>query len=415
MLSRYVRAALSQGIVSIFHFALNIALVRQLEPAEYGFFAIVFAAGLITASASNALFTVPLSVLRPGESAPAQERLDRRLTTPAVMFGAVVAVCTSVTALMLAADRSATVALAAGGFVGTFGIRMHGRGAGYARFDAQAVLRADLAYVLVGASATFAVLSLGPDERSAGAILIVLSVANVVSMALMTSRSMIGSILTRSVISSYRPYWSHARWALVGAIATMLASQGHGLIISALKGAEAFAPIAAGFVLFGPVRILFSTIQNVLRPEMARSISEKSIGSAARQAYLASAATVTMVVGLSGFIAVLWGPIFEALYAEQYADEPMVRIVVFWAVVSLIGAARTGSNALLQAMTQFARLSYVGVAGASVAMTLVAVAALFASIPFTILAVAAGETVMTIGTFALISRLRTRSVDMQAR
>lgn len=182
----------------------------------------------------------------------------------------------------------------------------------------------------------------------------------------------------------------------------MLASQGHGLIIGALLDPEAFAPIAAGFVLFGPVRILSSTIQNVLRPEMSRSLSVGDARSVHRQAVAATASTILVVLALIGVIAVFWEVIFANLYAEQYLDEPMSRIVAFWAITTVMSATHSGSNALLQALRRFAPLALVGALGAVVSMTLVAVAAVFFTAPLTVLGVAAGESTMALGTLWLV-------------
>ena len=411
MIGRYFRAAVSQGAVSAFHFALNIALVRLIEPSEYGLFALVFAGALIIASASNALFTVPLSVLRPGVDEHEKLALDRDLNTPTIVFGVVVAVATVIVALAFSGTGGLAVAVAAAAFVSTFTTRMHARGAGYARFAAAEVLRADLVYVVVGAVGVAAAFGPVDTERSAWVVLTILSIANVLSCSAMIPVESIGRIFDRSLPRRYGQYWVHARWALLGALATMLASQGHGLIIGAVLDPAAFAPVAAGFVLFGPVRILFSTIQNVLRPEMARSLSEGNVRSANRQAILATGSTVLVVVLVGGVIALAWEEIFARLYADRYEDEPMSRIVTFWAIVTLIGATRTGTNALLQALKRFAPLSLVGVAGALVSMSLVLAIALVGEVSATILGVAAGELTMTIFTLWLASGRRLSSTS----
>ncbi|NNF65234.1 MAG: hypothetical protein HKN07_13380 [Acidimicrobiia bacterium] len=413
MIGRYVRAVASQGVVSAFHFVLNIALIRLLEPAEYGLFALVFAVAFIVASVSNALFTVPLSVLRPGSPEDQQTVLEQKLTTPALVFGAAAAMFTLLASILLSGTEATLLGTSAGLFIATFLVRTHARGAGYSRFDASAVLRADLVYVVAAASTIVAVFWLWPTARVAWVLFLALSAANLASIVTMTPRNTVGRILSARLLQNYEPYWVHARWALLGAVSTMLAAQGHSLVISLVKGAESFAPIAAGFALLGPARVLFGTIQNVLRPEMARTLNEGQRQTAHRQALFASAGMVAVVLGLAGFVAVFWNVISTQLYEDRYGDEPMGTIVAYWVVATLVAATATGPNALLQALMRFRSLSLVGVGGAIVGLSLVTIAVLTTSVPTTILAVAAAEATMAVGTFWLL--LRKKMLRVEAR
>jgi hypothetical protein len=51
---KYGAALLGQASMSLFHFGLNIVLVRRFDPHDYGVFALAFVAAMLGASVTNA-------------------------------------------------------------------------------------------------------------------------------------------------------------------------------------------------------------------------------------------------------------------------------------------------------------------------------------------------------------------------
>lgn len=409
---RYVSALVSQGIVSVFHFALNLVLVRHLEPAEYGVFALAFAVGLIVASMSNALFTVPLSVFRPAVPVEARRKLDNALESPVMAFAGVVVIVGALGSLLSGSRGASLQVVASAIFIATYVSRLHARGAGYARFDVVKVLWADLIYVATSGTAIVIVFLAGSADRAA-IVLMVLSFGNVCSTAFITPRGRKALNSPVTMVSEYAPYWQYAKWSLLGAVSTMVVGQGHSVMISLLRDPQTFAPIAAGFALFGPVRVLFMTVQNVLRPEMARALAENNPRLALRQAAVSTAVAVMAVLGLCILLFAVWDVVFEQLYEGTYDRSEMAEIVTWWAVASVFFASGTGPSAVLQALREFRALAFVGLGAGLANLVMVTLALTMVSARSTIIAVALAEAVMSASMWLMLSRTRAAAASSQ--
>ena len=403
---------MAQGLVSLFHFALNIFLLDRLVQVEYGTFALGFAIALIASAVTNAMYTVPMSVYRPAAQSDAQRaRVDAVLNRGAsATTGAAIAIGV-LWSVISAPEGALMVALGATLFIATYSLRQHGRGARYSGFDAAAVLRGDVAYI---ATSLIALVVLGQMMGlSAAVALVALSIGNVISLlALLEFRSESWQ-LDGTLRDAYSVYWPDVKWTLVGAVSTMVVAQGHSVIVSALRDPATLAPLAAGFVVFGPVRVLFSTIQNVLRPEIAKALADRLWSSARNQAILASGASLAGVLFVTAALFVFWEPISARLYDEQYADEPMVAITLMWAVASAAAGLGSGASALLQAMRRFRELALVGLGAGLLLITVIPVILSVTSAEFSILGVAGAESAMMVGMLMIARRQQSVSVERE--
>jgi len=166
----------------------------------------------------------------------------------------------------------------------------------------------------------------------------------------------------RQALKDYRPIWFQSRWALVGAVTTVLVSQAHSLIVSGLEGPAAFAPLAAGFILFGPVRVVFMTIQNVIKPEMALSIAQGQPKAAAKQMIMVSVISMAAIATLSVVTLIGWPLLNELLYQDQYSDEPMrVKAFKSLALATVYGSILSVSLVTLAILNLPIHLSILGV------------------------------------------------------
>ena len=79
--ARYTLAVGAQALVSGFHFALNLVLVRQISQYDYGIFAFAFVLAMFAQAINNALISTPLTVYTPvikdTEARSQQENLHR--------------------------------------------------------------------------------------------------------------------------------------------------------------------------------------------------------------------------------------------------------------------------------------------------------------------------------------------------
>jgi len=372
---RYLSAVLSQGLVSGFHFVLNLMLVRMLDIGDFGVYALTFVIAIMTSSIGNALFSTPLCVFAPGaKSAQERTNIESMLTTlmsmlllSSLIFGVLFCVA--------AANKGAdfTVLIAALGFVIAYLARQYSRSFGYSRFDVIAVLYGDLVYVCVGVGILSSLIFIDRPLTSVD-VFTALTIANAVAVLVEVARlpKPIDLQTVRQALSNYLPIWSSAKWALIGAISTVVVSQAHSLVVTTLKSPAAYAPLAAGFVLFGPVRVIFNTIQNVIKPEMALAIAESRANDAKRQMIIASALSTLAVAGLVALAMIIWHMLNTWLYQEQYAQAPMQQIVLMWGAITLISALQNGPFAALQSLKAFQELAMSTIYGSVVSLGLVA-------------------------------------------
>lgn len=372
---RYLSAVLSQGLVSGFHFVLNLLLVRMLSISDFGIYALTFVLAIMATSVSNALISTPLCVFAPGaKSVKERNDIESMLTTLMALLLGVALVCGVLLCMGMAmGSGDFTVLISALGFIIAYLARQYARSYGYSRFDVIAVLYGDMTYVLVGAL-TLSGLFLMDWPITSFEVFTALTVANLIAVMLEVGRlpSPITLQPLLTAFKNYTPVWSQAKWALIGSISTVVVQQAHSLVVATLKSPAAYAPLAAGFVLFGPVRVIFTTIQNVIKPEMALAISEDRPAAAKRQMIMASSLSVVAVTGLLVVTWLAWPLLEKWLYGEQYSDAPMRQIVMLWGAITLIAAIQNGPFAALQSLRAFRDLAMSTIYGSILSLLLVA-------------------------------------------
>lgn len=414
---RYLSAVLSQGLVSGFHFVLNLMLVRLLAVSDFGIFALTFVLAIMASSISNALVSTPLCVFAPAAKST-QERtsVESMLTTlMTLLLGAALAGGFLFCMAIASGSVDFRVLVAALGFVVAYLARQYSRSFGYSRFDVIAVLYGDMTYVTVGVGILSALLLLDVPITSVE-VFTALTIANSVAVLLEVARlpAPISLQPLREALVAYRPVWAQAKWALIGAVTTVIVSQAHSLVVSTLKSPAAYAPLAAGFVLFGPVRVVFNTIQNVMKPEMSLAIASDRPADAQRQMIYASSMSVAAVAGLVLATMLLWPWLDKWLYSEQYSDAPMKEIVLMWGAITLISAIQNGPFAALQSLRAFRELAMSTIFGSALSLSLVAILLYLAPIQWSIGGILLAEAFVAVWVVVLsMQRFRTSMQVME--
>ncbi|MBX2837338.1 MAG: hypothetical protein KTR35_10825 [Gammaproteobacteria bacterium] len=391
---RYLSAVLSQGLVSGFHFVLNLLLVKLLSLTDFGIYALTFVAAVMAAAISNALVSTPLCVYAPSaKSDQEREQIQTMLTTlMSLLVGAGLAL--GLIASFTFADQSMSfyTLLAATGFVASYLARQYSRSFGYSRFDVIGVLYGDTSYVVSGA-VLISLTLWNSGSLSAAEVFSLLTLANLLAILVELKRLPFNMDVmnVKRAMDSYRHIWLQSRWALIGAVTTIVVSQAHSIVVSLLKSPAAYAPLAAGFVIFGPVRVVFSTIQNVLKPEMALAVSNHHYSDARRQMLAVSGLSLLAVIGLAVLTLLFWPFLSSYLYAEQYAHAPMQQIVALWAGITMIAAIQNGPFTALQAMKKFRPLALSSVYGSILSLVLVTLAVTLAPVQWSILGILLAE------------------------
>ena len=361
MSSRLLKAISGQALVSIFHFSINLILLPLLSPHDYGVFALSFVLAMFAAAINNALISTPLSIYTPVIKA-AEERLEQEALFNAL--NTLFFISLLFIGVLFALSHQ-SIALPVALFVASYATRQFSRSFAYARLRAEVPARADTLYVIVSLAGTALSIFLFNTAALSG-ILISLAIGNTLATLLEFYQLKDAWRLPNSLkaMLSYKKLWPQTRWALIGAFTTLLMSQAHSIIVSSSLGPSAFAPLAAGGVLFGPVRVALTTWQNMSKPQMAIDLDAKRFSSVKNTI---KHTTILMTLALTAVAIALWlfWPfIHDLLYARKYANEPMGFIVALWTCITLFVTLNSPTAAALQALADFKVLAFASIYGA---------------------------------------------------
>jgi len=262
---------------SALHFGLNLGLLRALPAREYGVFALVMLMGGVGLNYIRALTAMPVSV------GIGRSRSSREADCCEITFGSVACVLATIIAGIVACvliSWHQSDVLAGSLFIGLWSLRSHLRMAIYARGTQTPVAIGDIFFTVSGVLLSAVLWVLGRTlDLSSGAIqegaFATLAIANGLGIAamLIARRRRVRVTLRRSVRQRYTKLWRRLGWSGVGITTSNLQSQGLALIVGAMAGPAAYAPIAAIFVLFVPMRLVATAVANTLQPELAADVA----------------------------------------------------------------------------------------------------------------------------------------------
>lgn len=322
-------------IQSLFHFVLNIVLVRELDAHDYGLFAIVFTVGAVGVTYIRALVAVPATLfLSHSLGRPAERGYD-------IVFGsgaALLAILMATVVALLLAPVIGSGALAGGAFVGLYAFRSYLRIVLLARRAPRIAGLSDIVYAGCGLAFTGLLLLHGRGVALLDDAFLGIAAAHAVGIgvALVLTRQPVRFSVRPSMRRRYREIWRTLAWSLVGVTGTIVQGQGLTLLFAILAGPAAYAPIAATLVLFAPLRIPTNALNNMVLPEITGLLAAGRIG-AARRLVLRS----ILLIGLAclAYGAAMWAalPIIEHhLFKGRFVDEPMAWIGFgVWCVVTI--------------------------------------------------------------------------------
>ena len=400
MKSRYALAVGAQALVSAFHFVLNLSLLRLVMPHDYGLFAFSFVLAVSASAVSNAMAGTPLMVYTPVIRDPIERRRQEGMfaTVNSLLF---VAFGAGAALWAFGADHVNGNGIGVTLFVSFYAARQYSRNVSYARLQPLVVAASDIAYALSGAVLLGAVY-LMEHTLPIGHVLCSVAAAN--AFAIVVERVLLNryDVSARertffATVDGYARVWREsAAWSLVGALTTMFLAQAHGFIVIATNGPGAFAPLAAGFVLFGPVRMALLTWQNMVKPELAVDLAANRVGAVRARIRTTVWRMTAAVAALGILLAVAWPWVHEFLYARRYGEEPMALIVGLWCLVTMAAASYNAPSVALQASTDFRVLAVASIWGALVSGVLVTVALRLYAPEATLLGILAAEIFMAL-------------------
>ncbi|UMY15558.1 hypothetical protein MMB17_12345 [Methylobacterium organophilum] len=387
--SRFAVILSGELIQSLFHFVLNIVLVRTLSQHDYGLFAIVFTSGAVGIAYIRALVAVPATLF-----------LSRSLGRPAergydVVFGSgalVVALGMGLLAVAALVPVIGSGALAAGAFIALYAFRSYLRIVLLARKASRIAGLSDAVYA--GLGLVFALASLhGSDVVLLDHAFLSLALAHAagIGVSYLALRRPLRFTLRRSLWRRYLALWRTLLWSLTGVTSITVQGQGLTLAFAAIVGPASYAPIAATLVLFAPLRIPTNALTNMVLAEITALLAQGRT----RPAYwIVVRSTVVIAVACLVYGAAMWGllPLIEhSLFKGRFSHEPMNWIGFgVWSVVT-ISLLYAIPRAYLEASAAFRTIAWGAIAAAILGFAIMIPILLTRPAPFALTGLAASE------------------------
>lgn len=398
LFSRFVISLGAQFAMSGFHMGLGLALVLIVTRYDFGVYSFAFVLAMFAGALNNALISTPLTVYTPVIKDEV-ERLEQEALFTSLNLLLFAGLCLVGIAYSILSSVDTAIGLSMTAFVSTYAARQYSRSYGYARFKPLVTATGDIAYVCAGLLIISTILFVNwGQDISVVYILFALATANL--FAMFVERWRLHGPGRRwfsfSKLNGYGVIWEQSRWALAGAVTTLIVSQAHALIVTTTAGPTAFAPLAAGMVLFGPVRVALLTWQNMVKPELALALSNNQGESVKKQIRKTVVLVAVAVIAFALCLWLAWPYINQWLYAKRYADQPMGYIVCMWTIITFFAAIYNAPSAALQAMKDFRVLAMASVYGAIISAVLVCLLLFFYSPASTLLGIIAAECFMAV-------------------
>ncbi len=279
---RLVLMVCGEALQSGFHFALNLALIHLLPAEAYGVFAIVMVIGGLGLTYIRSFTAMPASIWI------AQSRNRAAANVHEVTFGSGAVVLSLVMAVgvwLLLRTWLDSGSSAGGVFVGLWAVRSHMRVAFFARGQARLVSLSDLAFTLGGAALAAAALASG--RFGLAWVFSALAAANAIGIAVLAARA--GRRMRISFNIHVRRRYARLvhplGWSGFGVTLANLQGQGVVLLVAAVAGPAAYAPIAAMLVLFVPLRVAAAALANMMQPELSALLARGEDDAVWRQSW----------------------------------------------------------------------------------------------------------------------------------
>jgi len=370
----YALTVSGEAAQAAFHLLLNILLIREFLARDYGVFAVIFTVGAIAILNVSAVFGQPITVFISRSRGFSALALEVTMGSMAFLTCTLFSGAVAITAAYGLGDPLAGAL--AGGFAGLWPLRIYVKSVNFALHGKSGALRSTLSDVsyAVASAISLAALHFGFGiALSLSSVFLSLCVGNVVGILICLSGRgrPIQLCFRRRTFSSFAKMWPDIRWSLIATVANTLLGQSQMALVTILAGPAAYAPLAAGFVLMSPIRIMSIAVLNIMRPDLSRSTARGDHRSASA-IFIKTAATLAAVYFSYGLALWLgWSIAEPLLYAKRFSTQPMGEIVILAWMLTSIGNATTLLQASALARSRFREAAWPTLAGGVLTVVLV--------------------------------------------
>ncbi|HEX4871858.1 MAG TPA: hypothetical protein VFV27_06045 [Nevskiaceae bacterium] len=409
LLRRFSSAVVDQAVLSAANFVVGLLLIRMAEDSAYGYYVLVQSAIALLVSAQGAWILTPLALVAPKQGDARRDAMVGRVYRDGQrsLRGLVgLGLLLPPAGLLLGAwELPLALLLAAGLLAGwTALLREYLRGVLYIHGRAGEVLQTDLLYagLLVG-GVLLAVWLPGPSEVWA-----VLAVALAGASFGWRADRLLARDPGWHPAPVGDPVWRQlaplGSWAAAGAAIYWLYAQGYNYLLALRFDVEAVAAVNAVRLLLMPTWVLTVGIRGLLTPSAARWLQESGLDALLRRLtrFILALAVLDLL-----YIGLVW--IFRDWLTVQVLRtqiEDLDRLLLAWALVTLIALVRDLYQSALLALEQLKRMAWISVAGSLSALAAMGALAGPMGPVGVVLGMAVGELLSLIAGQALILRAR---------
>jgi O-antigen/teichoic acid export membrane protein len=395
---RYGVSALDQLALSLFGFALNLCLIRELSATDYGAVTLWMTVSLLAIGIQNALIDIPLSTHLPAiQDAERARRLAHGIAVVNLVLIAVAAATAGLVIWLVDAEWSppnTVAALAVPVFIAAGLWREYYRNIAFSRNDMALLLWIDAPYLAV-TSAFLAAMFAWPEQLANLAL----------TFLAISAGSVVGRLFVRRRLSGHEPnlrrggWWAEYRriqgdvgWALVGVTTTHLQTRSYVYVSVNLVGLAALAAINAVTLLFRPVRIMATGWGRTALPELAAHLAAGRIAAFDRAIWRAICAACAGSACWFLALWASWGLIERHFLVGHYPDAWL--LVPPAALVAALDAMGYAVSIGLRASREFKFLAYAAMVTAPVTIVATVAVVLWHGYIWTMYGVAFGNLVM---------------------
>lgn len=348
---------ISQASVSVANFAIGFILVHALDSAGFGEYGIGFALALLCASASNALFNTPASVIANEYDHHERPRFLFSLICACLALSLILFGFTSLL-YMLGGDTLfldlPTESVSTGLLCGV-GLLIREAFVSMAFVESEAHIAAKV-NVIYMASVLGVVGFLGYMDT------INAQIALLVNTLMSLGSASVGAFMLRNywlkptlgVLDHWRSLYRHGKWSLGGVVVGWFHQQGFIYLVGGLAGVAAVGQLNAARLIISPLLFLQTGLQSVIMPRVAKLWdSEKMAGyQMARRL-----SRWLFLLGLSyAVFCYLFSDFWLHLLIGTSSDQ-LVTLMLLWLLWVLVVVIRSNNAILLQCGRRFSYLA----------------------------------------------------------
>lgn len=353
-------------------FLLSLVLLRLLDTASFGRFALLLVVAQFSWGLWSALFCAPLPrLLNDGDAAGKNMAIASIMLVNLVGVAAALPVFAAIAHLL---GETGWTALAFGAFISFSLLRWFARALAYAHGFQRKVVLSDAIYaaILIGGTAWLALAPGASTLRAYGVLALSMLVALVPFGLSYIPTSLAGR--TALHFAAYGPIWrDYTRWSLFGVATSELTANAHAYMVAFFFGPGAFAPIAATALMIRPVAVATNALIEFERARMARTSGPDRRSELLAAMRFFRAIIVLIVVGTAATAGLLLWYDPQIVYPASYGQTLLALGTTLWFATVAARVLPFPESALLQSLGAFRPLAMTGLWSALVSCVSVAI------------------------------------------